>query len=94
MVGKDSYRRTLISGQSARLICGYIYASAGEGESTQDLYGHQARVEFAGFLRPQIKFDSADDLGRAETQRRGDEAPHRLRRIGPIDLIGSIDANH
>ncbi len=27
-----------------------------------DLYGHQARVEFAGFLRPQIKFDSADDL--------------------------------
>ena len=27
-----------------------------------DLYGHQARVEFVGFLRPQIKFDSADDL--------------------------------
>lgn len=26
-----------ICGQSARLVCGYIYANAGEGESTQDL---------------------------------------------------------
>lgn len=35
--GKDAYRRSLICGQSARLVCGYIYANAGEGESTQDL---------------------------------------------------------
>ncbi|MFQ7584507.1 MAG: nitrilase-related carbon-nitrogen hydrolase, partial [[Clostridium] symbiosum] len=35
--GKSDYRRSLISGQSARLLCGYIYANAGEGESTQDL---------------------------------------------------------
>lgn len=35
--GKDSYRHNLICGQSARLVCGYIYANAGEGESTQDL---------------------------------------------------------
>ncbi|MCH9275147.1 bifunctional riboflavin kinase/FMN adenylyltransferase [Bifidobacterium amazonense] len=27
-----------------------------------ELYGHRVRVEFAGFLRPQVKFDSADDL--------------------------------
>ena len=27
-----------------------------------DLYDHQVRVEFTGFLRPQIKFDSAQDL--------------------------------
>ena len=27
-----------------------------------DLYDHQVRVEFVGFLRPQIKFDSAQDL--------------------------------
>ncbi|MDD7739738.1 MAG: NAD(+) synthase [Fusicatenibacter sp.] len=37
MVGKDSYRRSLVSSTSARLICGYIYATAGEGESTTDL---------------------------------------------------------
>ena len=37
ITGKRSYRRQLIGGQSARLVCGYIYANAGEGESTQDL---------------------------------------------------------
>ena len=34
--GKSEYRRSLISNQSARLHCGYIYANAGEGESTTD----------------------------------------------------------
>lgn len=37
IVGKDSYRDSLICGQSARLVCAYLYANAGEGESTQDL---------------------------------------------------------
>ena len=36
-IGKDAYRRELIAGQSARLIAGYIYANAGEGESTTDV---------------------------------------------------------
>ena len=35
--GGASYRRELVGGQSARLICGYISANAGEGESTQDV---------------------------------------------------------
>lgn len=35
--GKDVYRHGLICSQSARLVCGYVYANAGEGESTQDL---------------------------------------------------------
>ena len=37
ITGKDSYRRNLVGGQSARLVCGYIYADAGEGESSTDL---------------------------------------------------------
>ncbi len=37
IVGKDSYRRELISQTSARLTAAYIYANAGEGESSQDL---------------------------------------------------------
>ena len=37
MVGKGSYRRDLVAGQSARLVCAYLYATAGEGESTTDL---------------------------------------------------------
>lgn len=46
-VGKDTYRESLISGQSARLVCGYVYANAGEGESTQDLVfgGHNIIAE-------------------------------------------------
>lgn len=46
-IGKASYREALISGQSARLISGYIYANAGEGESTTDLVfgGHNLIAE-------------------------------------------------
>ncbi|MCI8374778.1 MAG: NAD(+) synthase [Lachnospiraceae bacterium] len=36
-IGKSRYRQELIGSQSARLVCGYVYANAGEGESTQDL---------------------------------------------------------
>jgi len=45
VTGKSAYRESLVSGQSARLICGYIYASAGEGESSQDLvFGGQRLI--------------------------------------------------
>ena len=37
IVGKAAYRRALVVGQSARLVAGYVYCSAGWGESTQDL---------------------------------------------------------
>ncbi len=37
LVAKDAYRRELVSGQSARCVCAYAYASAGVGESTTDL---------------------------------------------------------
>lgn len=45
--GKSMYRRNLVEGQSARLLCGYIYASAGDGESTQDVVysGHNLIAE-------------------------------------------------
>ncbi len=45
--GKRSYRRELVCGQSARLQCAYIYACAGEGESSQDLVfaGHDLIAE-------------------------------------------------
>lgn len=44
LVGKDEYRKSLVKGQSARLICGYIFAGAGEGESTTDLIFGGARI--------------------------------------------------
>ena len=47
LVGKAAYRRSLVSGQSGRLVCGYVYANAGEGESTTDLVfaGHNIIAE-------------------------------------------------
>ena len=46
-IGKPEYRRDLIGIHSARNICGYIYANAGEGESTTDLVysGHSMICE-------------------------------------------------
>ena len=37
VIGKCEYRRDLVSGQSARLVCAYVYAGAGDGESTTDM---------------------------------------------------------
>ena len=36
-IGKYAYLRQLVSQQSARCICGYVYTGAGFGESTQDV---------------------------------------------------------
>ena len=46
-IGKATYRRQLISGQSARLLCAYLYADAGHGESTTDMTfaGHNLIAE-------------------------------------------------
>ncbi|MBO5034002.1 MAG: NAD(+) synthase, partial [Oscillospiraceae bacterium] len=45
--GKADYRRQLVTGQSARCVCGYVYADAGEGESSTDLVfaGHNMIAE-------------------------------------------------
>ena len=47
LIGKADYRRLLVSSHSARLICAYVYADAGEGESTTDLVfaGHNLIFE-------------------------------------------------
>lgn len=46
-VSKDVYRNGLVTSASARMIASYVYASAGEGESTQDLVfdGHSMIAE-------------------------------------------------
>lgn len=75
--GKDIYRRELVSGQSARLLCGYIYASAGDGESTQDVVysGHSLIVENGRLLIESKRFSnetiySEIDVARIEAERR------------------------
>ncbi|MBQ8559210.1 MAG: NAD(+) synthase [Tyzzerella sp.] len=76
-VGKDSYRERLISGQSARLIAGYVYANAGEGESTTDVVfgGHNIIAENGTILEEATRFIndtiySEIDIDRIVSERR------------------------
>ena len=75
--GKDVYRENLIAGQSARLLCGYIYASAGDGESTQDVVysAHNIIAENGTILKKAKRFvneaiSSEIDVFRLNTERR------------------------
>ena len=75
--GKSRYRRELVSGQSARLLCGYIYASAGDGESTQDVVysGHNIIAENGKILAESKRFTNEPvymelDVNRLESERR------------------------
>ena len=76
-VGKAAYRKNLIEGQSARLISGYIYANAGEGESTTDLVfgGHNIIAENGVVLKSGRRFEngviySEIDVKRIVSERR------------------------
>ena len=74
--GKDIYRTGLVSGQSARTLSAYIYADAGEGESTTDLVfaGHNIIAENGNILSQSKRFENqtiyADiDLDRLAAER-------------------------
>ena len=69
--GKSIYRRNLISGQSARLLCGYVYASAGEGESTTDLVfgGHNVIAENGVILAESRLFENSTIVTELDIQR-------------------------
>ncbi|MCC2255219.1 NAD(+) synthase [Ruminococcus sp. CLA-AA-H200] len=76
-IGKDTYRRELIAGQSARLIAGYVYANAGEGESTTDVVfgGHNIIAENGAVLAQSRRYHngiiySEFDLQRIISERR------------------------
>ncbi|MDO4489450.1 MAG: NAD(+) synthase [Lachnospiraceae bacterium] len=77
ITGKSSYRTELVKGQSGRLICGYIYASAGGQESTQDVVysGHNILAENGTVLAESQLFSTGItlaelDLKRLEADRR------------------------
>lgn len=63
LVGKGEYRNALVTQQSARLIAGYLYVSAGTGESTTDTVfgGHVIAAENGTVIYESDRFDE-DDL--------------------------------
>lgn len=69
--GKDGFRRQLVSAQSAKLVGGYVYADAGEGESTTDLVfsGHNLIAENGTVLAESAPFDSAMAVSEIDTAR-------------------------
>lgn len=68
IVGKHEYLRSLITGQSARLHCAYIYTSCGYGESTQDVvYGGKALIaENGNVLAESERFSFDQQMAIAE----------------------------
>lgn len=90
--GKDIYRRELVCNQSARLVCGYVYADAGEGESSTDLVfaGHNLIVENGSLLKEASRFKNEIiytelDLGKIKSERR---------RINTFDSLASDKYNY
>ncbi len=77
VVTKDEYRTTLVATTAARLLAGYIYASAGTCESTQDLVysAHNIIAENGTILAESKRFDndmiySEIDIHRLRMERR------------------------
>ena len=59
VAGKADYRRRLVTGQSARCVCAYVYADAGEGESSTDMVfaGHNLIAE-NGVILAEKRFET------------------------------------
>ncbi len=80
IIGKESYRRLLVQSQSARTVCGYVYADCGDGESTTDLVfgSHCMIAENGTILAEKLPFEAARnsltiselDLEKLEEERR------------------------
>lgn len=69
--GKAQYRRELTRAQSARLCCAYLYADAGEGESSTDLVfaGHNLICENGVLLKETALFENGMAVSEIDLQR-------------------------
>lgn len=68
---KEVYRKNLVSMQSARLVCAYLYADAGEGESTTDVVfsGHNMICENGTVLAESKRFENGMIFGEIDLDR-------------------------
>lgn len=87
--GKAGYRAQLVAGQSARLLCGYVYADAGHTESTTDLVfaAHDLVAENGTVLAQSRPFEGGFACSELDVKRLAHE---RLRctTFGPLDASG------
>ena len=89
VIGKCEYRRSLVSGQSARLVCGYVYCSAGDGESTTDTVfaSHHIIAENGVVLKENTLFEN----GMIQTEIDVDRIDGERRKIGSYQTEVSPD---
>jgi NAD+ synthase (glutamine-hydrolysing) len=75
VIGKNIYRNQLVTGKSASLICGYVYANAGIGESTQDLVfsGHNIIAENGNVLAESERFSNSIIYGDMDLEKLNNE---------------------
>lgn len=88
-IGKAQYREMLVKSTSARLVCGYVYASAGEGESTQDLVfgGHNLIAENGAILGESKRFTCDIVYGDLDVER----IRYERRRMNTFEVISNLD---
>ena len=88
LAGKAAYRRQLVLSQSARLCCGYVYADAGEGESTTDLVfaGHNMIAE-SGTMLAEKRFATGLIVSEIDVQR----LAYERRRLTSFPLISHAE---
>ena len=98
LIGKHAYLRSLLAQQSARTISGYVYASSGFGESTQDVvYGGNAIIVENGriiaeakrfSLQPQMEIQQID-IERIRAERRSNTTFVNAQRHGMADFVAA-----
>ena len=88
LVGKADYRRDLVRQQSGRLLCAYLYADAGFGESTQDLVfaGHNLIAENGAMLAESRLFEGGVIYADIDVQRLAHERQRMNTFEAKVDL--------
>ena len=90
LIGKDAYRRQLVTMQSAKLLCGYIYSSSGEGESTSDVvFGAHQLIAENGTLLAEHRFDGGLLISEIDVQRLAYER-RRTQVMDPASAPGNM----
>lgn len=70
IIGKDGYRRQLVTMQSAKLLCGYLYTSSGEGESSSDVvFGAHQMIAENGSMLAERRFDGGLLVSEVDVQK-------------------------
>lgn len=69
-VGKAIYRRGLVANHSAKMLCAYVYADAGEGESTTDMvFASHNLIAENGVILAENRFNSGPTISEPDLSR-------------------------